>query len=710
MSLTKQEQIVIDIVKKENDRPIPRKILINKISFNNFFKKHEYKDINFLISSLVKKGLLFEIKKTKKIVLSKKINNELENNEKYEGMIAINSSGNGFITRLNEEKSSCFVSKINLNGALNGDKVQYQILKISGEKNLKNAIITKVIERAKNTFVGIFKKTKNSYYVDLDDQNNYLSIILDDISGLADGQKILIQATHYDNDKIFGYVSKILGHTNDVGVDILSVVYDNGIEPDFKDEVLNEARKITYIEKKDFDERKDLRSLPIITIDPTTSKDFDDAIYVKKNSDSFDLYVSIADVSHYVKQNTALDRSAYERGCSVYLVDRVIPMLPHNISDDICSLNPNEDRLTLTCQMKIDLKGNIKNIDVYPSVIHSHFRFAYDQVNDYIKNKKFNVPVNKEIIEMIKDSLELHKILDQKKYQNGYINFNIPEPLIKIDKKNRPIEITQKKSGIAQNMIENFMVSANESVTMFVDKMKIPFIYRVHDKPIKDKLILFANDAKRLGFIIGNDYDNITSKEISRWIQNNKSNPNINLIDMMLLKCMSKAEYSTNNIGHFGLAIKQYTHFTSPIRRYADLIVHRILWNFVFKQNKIGIDKEKLEEISKNINQKEIIAVKTERDVNQMKFAEYMSNFIGKQFEAIITSVNAFGFFVQLENIIEGLVKIENIGDDFYTFDEKTRVIYGNKTKQTFSLGKKVLVELIHANKHTKKIEFKLVK
>jgi ribonuclease R len=466
-------QQIIDIVINEKGRPIPAGIILKKIITNrlNHCSKSE---IYQIIDQLVDQGTFKRLPKSNSIVLGY-IDTPVDESNLLEGTININLNGAGFITLPNENKAKYFVHRMNMNGALNGDKVQFALLQKKPLATLHDAKIMKVLSHAKDFYVGVFHlDEKHGYSVKLDDEKFYLTVKLDSIDGLVDGHKILIKIKTYEKDIAYGSVSHIIGHTNDVGVDILSIVYDNGIEPDFNNDVLEIAKNIKLeINDQERKIRKDLTKLPIVTIDPKTSKDFDDAIYVRKIDDiKYYLSVSIADVSHYVRYKSALDEEALKRGCSIYLVDRVIPMLPHNLSDDICSLNPNVERLTLTCDMEIDNKGKMSNIHVYPSIIKSHRRFSYDEVNEYFKESSNLGNDTIEVKQMLNNSLALHRVLDKAKIRRGYINFNIPEPMIIVDDKGIPTEIKKRESGTAQHMIEDFMVMANEAVTIYAKQKK----------------------------------------------------------------------------------------------------------------------------------------------------------------------------------------------------------------------------------------------
>jgi len=466
-------QKILKVILAENGRPIPLGILLNKLKIerHNFYLKDQTIK---LINQMIANGELKQLRDSKKIVMGY-LNAEPDLSQYYEGTISINSSGMGFITVPPNKKSEYFVHKINLNGALNGDIVQFVALKKEPFKDLKDAKITKIISHQKDFYVCILnKKNDHEYSLIPDDNKMYLPIFLDSIANLVDGQKILVKVYDYQEDKAYATVSRILGHKDDVGIDILSVLYDKNVNPEFPPEALQQANKL----KLDIDNyqksiRKDLRSLPIVTIDPATSKDFDDAIYSEKlpNGD-YHLFVCIADVAHYVSLNSPLDEEAVKRGCSIYLVDRVVPMLPHILSNDLCSLNPGVERLTITCEMVIDNVGNFKDIKVYPAIIKSHRRFSYDEVNDFFAKKNNLNDDDLDVKTSLLTSLEIHYILDKYKKQRGYIEFEIPEPIIIVDKTGFPIEIRNRQSGTAQKMIEDFMVAANEAVTIYAEKKK----------------------------------------------------------------------------------------------------------------------------------------------------------------------------------------------------------------------------------------------
>lgn len=712
---------IVDIVKNENGRPIPTRIILKLLNKQKKIPNLTQGLIDDYCENLVNEKVLFKLKSGSLVMRRDKGQNSrlplnYDTTKTFTGVVNINSKGNGFIS-VGENDAEYYVDKNNLGGALNGDTVSFIVAPNAGDtKRLINAKIINVVSHSKNCFVALYKVEGEGYKLIFDDSKFYLSATINDTKGLVDGQKILMKLDKVVEGNATFSLIKIIGHSSDVGVDILSIVYDNGVEPNFPDEVLEYARNIRLnIDDYQRKIRHDLTKLPIVTIDPATSKDFDDAIFCKKLDDgNFLLSVSIADVSHYVQFNSILDKEAFKRGCSVYLVDRVIPMLPHNLSDDLCSLNPNVERLTLTCDTIINKNGLIKDIQVYPSIIKSHRRFSYDEVNAFFANQSKLESDTKEVKDMLLASLELHQILDEAKKKRGYINFNVPKPVIVVDDKCVPVEIKKYQSGTAQRMIEDFMVIANEAVTTHAERKQWKFIYRVHDSPNAEAIRKFSVEAKKLSFSMHYEPgEPITSKDISTWVANNKDNKNMDIISLLLLRSMAKAEYSCHNVGHFGLALKNYTHFTSPIRRYPDLIVHRLYWMHEFDKAKPELLQQVdnlLSEYALASSKNELKAVECERGVDKLKFAEYMEKYIGQEFDGFVTSINGFGLFVQLSNCVEGLMPISSLPKDFYHFDQKNNEMVGKNSKNSFCVGKKVRVRVLSANKQERKINFEFVK
>lgn len=715
-SLSPLEKKIMDFIQKDN-RPIPLQILAKKIDFSS--KKVVISAINYLIDNHHLEKL-----NNGKIVLGY-TNGPLLDSQTFKGTIILNSKGDGFFKLNNQKESFAYINKKNLNSALNGDIVSICLMdKNPTYDDLKDGVVLSIVERNRDFFTGSYfvrkdKDGKKIEEVKPDDQKIILKIIVNDYEEkLVNGSKVLFKIANVTNDAIYCEPWKILGHIDDVGTDIISIVYDKGIEPDFSDEAIKETESINFnFSEIEDQKRTDLSHINFVTIDPPTSKDMDDAICVMKNSDgSYKLYVAIADVSYYVKLHSKLWNTILERGTSIYLVNQVIPMLPHKLSNNICSLNPYEKRYAQICEMDIDKNGDFLNIKVYSGIINSKHKFAYDDVNHYFATNQKHPEVDSKIYQMLDSCLELDNYLSAKREKDGYIDFEILEPKIILDEKEKIKEIIVKESGKAQKMIENFMVSANEAVTIKFNESNISsnFVYRVHDRPDEVKVEAFKIEAKKIGFVFDNSIKEWKPNTISKWLKNNKNNPNKELINMILLRTMAKAKYQVHNIGHFGLSINNYTHFTSPIRRLADVIVHYLLKMFVHEKNNFTNEQknyvlQNLDTFCEIANKTEIVAVETEREVNAMKFAEYMEQKIGESYKGFVSYITSFGIFVQLENTIEGLVKPMNIKDDFYMFNKDNLTFVGKNKKRIISLGQKVKIKVIGASKETRKIDFEII-
>ena len=706
------DKLVIEYIEKEENRPISRHLLIDKIlkDHNNINNKEILKSIRWLLVS----GEIRELQNAK-LVIGYKDGNVIENSNSV-GIINVNSYGDGFIKNPETNESIAYINLKNVNTALDGDEVEFILFDKQSKENLNDGKVVKVINRNKLFYTATFFKDGENKWFELDNKKINQRVYVKNTSMLENGDKVVLSIIEITHQKIEAVVNKKIGNKNDLNLDILSVVYDYGVEPYFDENVLNEVNKIINIDfEKEFKLRKDLTNLNIITIDPKESKDLDDSIYVEKENDNYRLYVSIADVAHFVRPDTILDKIALERSTSIYLANGVIPMLPKILSDDLCSLNPNENKLTMTCEILFDNKGNILEHKVYESIINSKKRYAYEEVNNFFKDN-YN-ETNSELAKMLKHSYELHKILNNKYEKRGYIDFKINEPKVILDSFGKVLDVQIYQSGEAQHMIENFMVAANEVSTLDFIKNKIDTIYRVHDKPGPLKLKNFMTDARKIGFHFDNEINNIKSHTISKWINtmNSSSNYDFNLLSKILLRTMMKAEYSKNNIGHFGLASENYTHFTSPIRRYPDIIVHRMYKMFFLRKNEYT-DKQK-QELLNNLNficqqtsKLEQRAVCIERDVNAIKFAEFMETKIGEEYIGIVSHITQFGIFIELENCIEGLCRIKNINfNDYFIFDQNQNYLVGEKTNKIIDFGNKVKIKVIGANPKLKQIDFQII-
>ena len=530
--------------------------------------------------------------------------------------------------------------------------------------------------------------------------------------GAMEGHKVLVKITSRIKDNLYnGEVIKILGHKNDPGVDILSIVSKYGINDTFSDDVMKEASLLPdEVLAHEYEGRRDLRNEEIFTIDGDDTKDIDDAISIKKlDNGNYLLGVHIADVSYYVKEGSKLDEEAYDRGTSVYLADRVIPMLPHKLSNGICSLNPNVDRLALSCVMEINHKGETVKYDIFESVIKSRKQMTYKKVNKFLEEN-----IIEEGYEPFTASLTLMKeladILRASKIKRGYIDFDIDEAKIIVNEKGEATDVVVRERGVGERLIEDFMIAANETVATCIYYMELPFVYRIHGEPSEEKINNFIKYISLLGYHVNGQMKDVSPKSIQNLLNQLKDKPQFHILSSLLLRSMQKAVYDKNNIGHYGLASKCYTHFTSPIRRYPDTTVHRLLRKYLFKHefdnNTITFWDNKLIPLTEHASKKEQDAASCEREVDDMKKAEYMMKHIGERYEGVISSVLSFGVFVELPNLIEGLIKIEDLKDDEYVFDENSFSLKGVRTKKIYRLGDKIEIVVKNANKEMKTIDF----
>ena len=634
----------------------------------------------------------------------------LKNSNLRVGNLQVTKKGFGFVDIDGEE--DVYIALDNMNGAIHGDQV---VVEITSKKSMDlEGRIVRVVKRQLKNLVGTIRVKNNKYYVDLDDDKIKLNIILDKNStrNLVDGHKVVIKVlTKINNIDYNGEVIKILGHINDPGVDILSIVAKHDINDTFNDDVIKEIDKIPdHVLENEYKGRTDLRDEVIFTIDGDDTKDIDDAISIDKLSNgNYKLGVHIADVSYYVKEGSSLDREAYDRGTSVYLADRVIPMLPHKLSNGICSLNPNVDRLAMSCVMEIDNTGEVVDYEIFESVVKSRIQMTYKKVNSILEDGI--VPSGyEEYVDKLKIMRELADILRKNKIRKGYIDFDLDEAKIIVNENGEAIDVTLRNRGTGEKLIEDFMIAANETVARHIYYMDYPFVYRVHGEPSEEKISRFLRLVSILGYQVNGKYTNITPKNMQKLLDQLKDKKEFKILSSELLKSMQKAVYDYKNIGHFGLASKCYTHFTSPIRRYPDTTVHRLLRAYLFNDNfnneVISHWEKKLPALVEHASYKERCAVECEREVDDMKMAEYMEKHIGEEFEGIISSVLSFGMFVELPNLIEGLIRFEDLNDDFYIYDESTFSIKGQTNHKIYRLGDNIRVKVKSASKEKHTIDF----
>lgn len=664
----------------------------------------EYQRLENILNELVSDGILYYSERKNKYLL-------LENSHLVKGELILNSKGFGFI-EVGKDIKDVYVNEKNINGAEDGDLVLFEylnkdILKPEGR-------IIKTIKRNYDPLVGEVILIEGDYFVKTDKKGKNIYIPRDYLNGAVEGHKVVVEPLK--EGKRVGKITKIIGHKNDVGVDILSFVYEYNFSPEFPDEVIEELDTIPqFLTSNDIDNglkegRLDLRDDVIFTIDGADTKDIDDAISIKKISDNeYILGVHIADVSYYVKEDSLIDKEAYNRGTSVYLVDRVLPMLPHKLSNGICSLNENEDRFAMSAIMHIDNKGNVTKYEITPSIIRSRKKMTYDNVNLILEDNI--VPEGyEEYADILKTMEELSKILRKKMISRGYIEFESTEAKILVDSSCHPIEIKPREQRTGEELIENFMIVANETVSSSIFYKNLPGIYRVHDKPNEKRIQEFIKFLSLHGYTAVGKNKIENPKDLQRILNSLENVPEVKVLHDMAIRSQAKAIYSDINIGHFGLGSKCYSHFTSPIRRYPDLILHRLVreYNYNYSEDIINRNKEYLPVASEHLSIREQEAQNCERDVDKMKKAEYMMDHIGEVYEGIISGVEEFGIFVELDNTCEGLVRIEDIKGDYYIYNPDLMALLGKRTKKKYAFGDKIVVKVIGADKDRSTIDFEI--
>ena len=664
----------------------------------------ELQELTNNLEELSKDYIVFKTKKDKYILMENCPGLKI-------GKISVNKKGFGFL--IVEQDDDIYIPENNLNNAVHNDTVLVEVIK----KGLRpEGRVLKIVKRDLENVVGEVTFKNNKIMLKPDDEKLDLTIYLSEYStkDCVEGHKILARLEKSLGSKTYlANCIKILGHKDDAGVDILSIAYKYNILPEFNDKVLKELENIpNEVSENELEGRTDLTNEMIFTIDGADTKDIDDAISLKYKDGIYTLGVHIADVSHYVKENTALGDEAYTRGTSAYLADTVIPMLPHKLSNGICSLNENVVRLTMSCVMNINERGDITSYDIFPSYIKSSKRMTYDKVNEILEQNK-----TPEGYEPFKETLlkmnELAHILRKKKVSRGYIEFDIDEAKIIQDENGHAKDIVKRTRGDGENLIEDFMIAANETVATHISNMDLPFIYRVHGEPNAEKIEDFLNLVKALGYTIHTSIKEITPKSMQRLLNELKDKPEFSILSSLLLRSMKKAEYSKTNIGHFGLASDNYTHFTSPIRRFPDLVVHRLLKKYLiegdFSMSTINYLDTSLVTTAEHSSERELASINAERDVADMKMAEYMESHIGEIYTGVISSVVSFGFFVELDNLIEGLVHINTLKGDYYNHVPELLSLIGKSTKKTYRVGDKVKVKVVASSKLTAQIDFEIV-
>lgn len=656
-----------------------------------------------------------------KIEKNKKNRYKLSDKTYYEGYYRKNQKGFGFV-RIEDREDEIYISKENSLNALNGDHVLIEI--IDEENKIKSAEgkVVRILKHEKDTFVGTFQNNKNFGFVIPDDKNFGTDIFISkkNFGKARNNHKVLVKIIKYPErgKKAEGKIIEVLGNVNEAGVDMLSIIKEHNLPARFPEKVVEEAKKYgDKVSEKDIENRRDFRNKNIFTIDGEDAKDLDDAVRVEKlENGNYKLEVHIADVSNYVKENSLLDSEALIRGTSIYMLGRVIPMLPRELSNGICSLNQGEDRLTLSCIMEIDKNGNVISSDVCKGVICVTKRMSYKDVQKILDgNDKEILEKYEPYIEDFKLMEELAHILKKRRVENGYLNLDLPETKIELDIDGKVVNIGKYETTFANEIIEHFMLTANETIAEKFYWLQAPFIYRVHEEPDLEKVKELNKFLFNYGLKIKASKDNIYPKEFAKILDEIKGKEEERVISTLILRALKLAKYDYENKGHFGIASKFYCHFTSPIRRYPDLFIHRVISkylenNYVLDDEEYNLLEKQAEDRSVKSSEREKIATEVEREALKMKMAEYMEERIGEEYDAIISSITSFGVFAELENTIEGLIRFENLGDEYFIYNEERKIIIGEITNKTYKIGDKIRIRVIRASKELKEIDFELVK
>ena len=640
------------------------------------------------------------------------------------GRLQVHPKGFAFLLPDEEGLPDVYVHPSDLMGAMNGDTVLVRISSKDPSGHRLEGEVVRIVKRAVTEVVGLFQSHETFGFVIPDDRriNKDIFVPREAFGGAVTGQKVVVRIVTYPEGRSLaqGEIVEILGHKDDPGVDILSIVRKHGLPEKFPEDVLAEAEAVpdTISEEEIVSQgRRDLRGKTIITIDGEDAKDLDDAVNVEiLPNGNWLLGVHIADVGYYVKENSALDREAYNRGCSVYLVDRVIPMLPHRLSNGICSLNPHVDRLTMTCEMEFDAR-TLRRVrhDIYPSVIRSVERMTYTNVRKMLVDEDAELRERyAHILDMLERMRELALALREKRMRRGAIDFDLAEAKIIVDEQGKPVEVVKRERSIAEQIIEEFMLAANETVAEHFYWLKVPFLYRVHEEPDSEKMFDFVRFVGNFGYVVRGKGGSVHPRALQTLLEEIRGTKEETVISTMMLRSMKQARYDAESLGHYGLAAEFYTHFTSPIRRYPDLVIHRIIREALenggtLPEHRMEALGARMPDIARQSSERERVAVDAERDVEKMKKAEFMLDKIGEEFDGIVSGVTGFGMFVELGNTVEGLVRLSDMTDDYYHFHEQHMVLIGERTARVFRIGDEVRVRVARVNMEEHTVEFELV-
>ena len=705
--MEEQELKVLNLIKDKDYAPMKAK----EIAMIMHVPKSEY---NELLRILGKLEMEMKIQKNRK--------NQYRPVEEvyYDGIYRKNQKGFGFV-RIEDQEDEIYIAKENSKNALNGDRVLIEIIEEKNKVKKAEGKVVKILKHEKDTIVGRFENNKNFGFVVPDDKNFGTDIFISkkNFGKARNNHKVLVKIIKYPEKgkKAEGKVLEVLGNVNEAGVDMLSLIKEHNLPSTFPEPVVEEAKKCgNQINEKDVVGRRDLREETIFTIDGEDAKDLDDAVKVTRlDNGNYKLDVHIADVSYYVTPNSLLDQEALLRGTSIYMLGRVIPMLPRELSNGICSLNAGEDRFTLSCSMEINEKGEVISSDVYKAVINVTERMTYTNVQKILDDSDEDV-INryKPYISEFKLMEELAHILKNKRLEQGYLNLDIPESKIELDIDGRVTNIKRYETSFANEIIEQFMLTANETIAEKFFWLDAPFIYRVHEKPDYEKVQELNKFLFNFGLKIKANKDNIYPKEFAKILEEVKGKEEEKVVSNLILRTLKLARYEAENKGHFGIASKYYCHFTSPIRRYPDLFIHRVISEYI--ENNYDIPEKWIETYEKyakdranQSSEREKVATKVEREAEDIKKAEYMESRIGEEYEGIVSSITSFGMFVQLENTVEGLIRFEDLGDEYFIYDEDRKRLIGEKTNKIYKIGDKVKIRVKKASKLLRQVDFEIL-
>ena len=695
----KRKKVIYDFIC--DDFYIPMKV--KEIATVLQVSKEQRRELQEVLDALVEEG---------KITLSKRGKYSKGQTKRITGTFQANIRGFGFVM-VEGEDEDIFIPGENVNGAFQGDEVECIITGAPGGKR-KEGKIVRIVSHQVKKIVGLYEKSKSFGFVRPDNQRYLKDIYIPagKEMGAMDGHKVVVELTSYGQEhaKPEGKIVEIIGHVNDPGADILSIVKDYDLPTEFPEKVLNQAVRVGKdVSEADCAGRLDLRDWQMVTIDGEDAKDLDDAVSLTMKDENYQLGVHIADVTNYVQEKSALDREALKRGTSVYLADRVIPMLPHVLSNGICSLNAGEDRLALSCIMTVSPKGEVIDHQIAETVIRVDKRMSYTGVSKVLAEEPEALEEDKDFVPMIQKMQELSTILRERRGKRGSIDFDFPETKIELDEKGKPINIKPYERNSATKIIEDFMLLANETVAEEYFWREVPFLYRTHEVPDEEKIKKLSTFINNFGYHI-HVHDEVKPKEIQKLLSQVEGTPEEALISRLTLRSMCQAKYTTENTGHFGLAANYYCHFTSPIRRYPDLQIHRIIKENIrgrMNDNRREHYESILDAVAKQASETERRAEEAERETVKLKKCEYMSNHIGECFEGVISGVTEWGFFVELPNTVEGLVRVTDLTDDFYEFYEDTYELAGTATNKRYKLGQKIKVVVDSTDKIMRTIDFK---